>query len=471
MLLLDSTSRRGRVRPARVSAPVAVLGAATALALLSLLLGAAPTYDPWAWVIWGREITEGSLSTAEGPSWKPLPVLVTTLTGQLGDASPVIWVAVARAGAIAAVLLAFLLARRLAGTAAGVAAAAGLALMPWFWRNAALGNSEGIMAALLFAAVLAELERRRGWAFAFLLGAALLRPEAWPFVGLYAAWLVWRDRARLRWVAAGLVAIPVLWLGPEWWGSGNPFRASERAQEPLPNSPAFADHPWLALVKDAIGTTPAVAVAGTCVALLLVATRRAPGPARPVLGLTALAAAWIGIVAGMTERGFSGNQRYLIAPAGLLIVVGAVGLAWLLTLALRGRRAPAAALALAGLLAGLLFVAPDAHLFRSVGRDTAHQMRMVGQLERLVDQAGGAAALKACGRPYTNAFMVPQVAWRLHVPTNRVGLVPQAPAVVFHVKLGPDSPFYGPGLREAAPHLRARQGAWVLSADCPSRFG
>ena len=32
-----------------------------------------------------------------------------------------------------------------------------------------------------------------------------------------------------------------LWLGPELWGSGNAFRASDRAQRPNPDSPAFAD--------------------------------------------------------------------------------------------------------------------------------------------------------------------------------------------------------------------------------------
>jgi hypothetical protein len=26
-----------------------------------------PTYDPWAWIIWGREITQGALDTSLGP--------------------------------------------------------------------------------------------------------------------------------------------------------------------------------------------------------------------------------------------------------------------------------------------------------------------------------------------------------------------------------------------------------------------
>ena len=48
------------------------------LAALSLLTPSTPTYDPWAWIIWGREIAHFDLSTVEGPSWKPLPVFFTT---------------------------------------------------------------------------------------------------------------------------------------------------------------------------------------------------------------------------------------------------------------------------------------------------------------------------------------------------------------------------------------------------------
>ena len=40
------------------------------------LLPYLPVYDPWAWLIWGRELLHGGLETAAGPSWKPLPVLI-----------------------------------------------------------------------------------------------------------------------------------------------------------------------------------------------------------------------------------------------------------------------------------------------------------------------------------------------------------------------------------------------------------
>ena len=45
------------------------------------------------------------------------------------------------------------------------------------------------------------------------------------------------------------MAIPLLWFGPELWGSGEPLRASSRANNPNPGSAAFAEHPGLEVVK------------------------------------------------------------------------------------------------------------------------------------------------------------------------------------------------------------------------------
>ena len=37
------------------------------LGLLSLAAPTTPTYDPWAWLIWGREILHLNLDTRNGP--------------------------------------------------------------------------------------------------------------------------------------------------------------------------------------------------------------------------------------------------------------------------------------------------------------------------------------------------------------------------------------------------------------------
>jgi len=117
---------RGRAVPRAGLA--AVVAACLALALLSLAAPTTPTYDPWAWLIWGREILHLSLDTRFGPSWKPLPVLITTVFGLAGGAAPALWVAVARAGGLVALALAYRVARRLGGgVAGGLLAAACLA--------------------------------------------------------------------------------------------------------------------------------------------------------------------------------------------------------------------------------------------------------------------------------------------------------------------------------------------------------
>src|SRR3954468_2140539 len=273
------------------------LGAAwLGLAALSLLAPTTPTYDPWAWLIWGREVLHLDLNTNFGPSWKPLPVALTTLFALVPGAAPALWVAVARAGALAALVLAFRVARRLGGgVAGGIVAAASLALVTDFLRFAAVGDSEGLLvAALLLGIDLHLLDRWRGalWAgFA----AALLRPESWRFVGLYAVWLARREPRARAGVAILSAATLVLWFGPELWGSGNPWRAGERAHDPNPNALAFADHPALEVVKRAISMTPAVALAGLVAAFFQ----------RPLRLIAAASVAWLVEVAIMTEAGFS----------------------------------------------------------------------------------------------------------------------------------------------------------------------
>ena len=53
------------------------------------------------------------------------------------------------------------------------------------------GTSEPMLVGLALWAVDRHLDGRRGTAFVLGVGAALIRPEAWPFIGLYGLWL-WR---------------------------------------------------------------------------------------------------------------------------------------------------------------------------------------------------------------------------------------------------------------------------------------
>src|SRR3954451_21805039 len=89
--------------------------ACLALALASLALPSGATYDPYAWLIWGRDLAHMDLATGgTGTSWKPLPALLDALLTPLGGGAARGWLVVARAGALFAVFMSFRLAWRLA---------------------------------------------------------------------------------------------------------------------------------------------------------------------------------------------------------------------------------------------------------------------------------------------------------------------------------------------------------------------
>jgi len=81
-----------RVTPGRLYLVMA--GVALVIAALSLLIPSTPSYDPWAWLVWGREIAHFDLQTTGGPTWKPLPVIFTTVFSLFGKAAPDLWLVV-----------------------------------------------------------------------------------------------------------------------------------------------------------------------------------------------------------------------------------------------------------------------------------------------------------------------------------------------------------------------------------------
>jgi MFS family permease len=440
-------SLRERLTPARaehaatngrVYALLAV--AALAIGALSLLYPSTPTYDPWAWIVWGREIVELDLQTTGGPSWKPLPVLFTTVFSLFGSAAPDLWLIVARGGAVMAVLLAFRLGARLTGgrgvaaVTAGTVAAVALIISSQFVRTMSLGNSEGLLVAFALWAVERHLDGRYRQAFVLGFLAALLRPEVWPFLGVYGAWLVLIDRRSLWLVISGFLLVPVLWFLPEYWGSGNFNRAADRAQQPNPNSPAFAEHPAWQVVKDTwpLVITPVKAAAGFALALAAVdwLRRRRQGA---VLAVGFLALAWIGLIAAMTQAGFSGNPRYIILGTSMLAVVGGVGFARVVAFAgaLAARLAPPRVATAAGVIVFAVLALATAHWakprfdnFDDLDRALRYQAQLRFDLEAALERAGGAEAFAACGHAWTGKFQVPLVAWHLRKHTFDVGLAP-----------------------------------------------
>src|SRR5450432_4250280 len=127
LAIVDRTGRPARTR-GHGWIYLAIAGLALIAGAVSLRLPTTPNYDPWVWVIWGREIVHGQLSTTGGPTLKPLALVFTTIVAPFGSAAPNMWLAIARAGALVAVALTFVLTTRLARTATAPLGAMGWAL-------------------------------------------------------------------------------------------------------------------------------------------------------------------------------------------------------------------------------------------------------------------------------------------------------------------------------------------------------
>ena len=425
-----------RGRPGGRSArPFALAAVALAgLAAVSLLAPFAPVFDPWGWLVWARELGHLDLDTSAGPSWKPLPVLVSVPFAWAGEVAPQLWLFIARWGWLAVAPLAGVLAWRLEGSrgrraawAAGLAAVGTLLLhdsfTPWA-RQFAGGLSEPLLVTLVLAAVLAALARRPVLAASLGWLVCLIRPEAWPFAAGYA----WREAraGRLRaWpVAVGAVLVAVLWFGPDLLGAGDALEGARRAREGTGSPPAEA----LEVFGRAAELVPAALWLGALWAGALAFGAVRAGTAgereRATAALAAGALAWIALVAVLAAGGYAGLPRFMAPPAALACVLGGVGLVRLFG-ALRARRRGAARGAAATALAVLLAAAglADAGL---------RAERIPGQLAEARDLAQGVdelfalaerdrEALLACAPLATTDLVVETaLAWRLEVPLHRV---------------------------------------------------
>jgi hypothetical protein len=454
----------GRARPWRL-----LVAGCLALGALSLVLPSVPTYDPWAWIIWGREITELDLVTEQGPSWKPLPVMFTTVFSLAGDElAPELWLVIARAGGLLALGMAFRLGSRLAGPVAGAIAAGALVLSDDFVRNFARGNSEGLLVALCLWAIERHLDGRRRDAFLLGFAAGLLRPEVWPFWGLYGLWIVFGDgRERIHWRTAAIVAgsgllMLALWFVPEWIGSGSALRAAERARQPNPDSAAFAASPFLEVFRRSASILMPTAYVGGVIAVLAALRHPRENGSAVALILAAIATVLMLGVALMTEFGFAGNLRYVALPAALVCVLAGAGWVWLVRAA-RARfglagAAVAAALALAAFVP---FVRTDVDELDLDMQLVAEEADFYGpNLRAAIAAGGGPAALKECGPILTGPFHTQAVAWYLHLHGRDIVIFPIPPGTTI-------TPHYSALARDPRFHRLTGTSLWLVGRACP----
>lgn len=405
-----------------VRGPALSVVACLAVAVASLLWQATPGFDPWMWAQWGRDLAGGQLDTTMVVAWKPLPVLTTAPLSLLGLPAAEAWLVVARAGGLLAVVAAYRLATRVAGRGAGGVAAAALLLSPAvdgrFLRLVLQGSVEPLVAALCLVAVECHLDRRDRAAVLLLAAAALARPEVWGLLVLYAAWQ-WRRAPSLRpWLLATVVGLPVVWLGGDWIGSGDPLTGATRAQVLDTRSEQIRQAVFATSRTVAIPVWVAAAV-GAATAL----RRRDP----TLVVLTVAALGWIVVIGAMAlVFGYAAIGRFLLPAAAGLCVVAGVGTVRLVDLGGHRRRSR---LVVSIVLAAVTvpFAVPVARM--ALGDEgvalTTRRAALAEDLDQLLARAGGRDAVLACGAvgvgtgPHFGVLW-PAVAYKLDVPLREV---------------------------------------------------
>lgn len=427
--------RVGRRALARRGAPGALYGTACLVAAVaSLPIPAMLGYDPWVWLVWGRELLRGELATDGTVAWKPLPVLVTTLLAPAGPAAPVLWTVLARAGGLFGMVMVIRLAARLAapigrpaGAISASVAAVAFLLGPdgearWV-RHVLQANIEPVTVALCLAAVYQHLDGRRSVPLLLLTAAALTRPEVWPMLVLYAGWLLYRGPR--RWwapVLAALGSVPLLWFGGDLLMSGDPLGGATAARV-LEGTGTQR----LLIALDAVaGLVILPVLLAAAIGVVCAARRREPAP---VL-LAAATVAWLVEVVLMAGLfGYAALGRFMAPAAAGLCVLAGIGAAWLVLAPRRllgtvGRSHAAAACVLVG--ASLLAVALPAVLPRLAWlpaqfEAAAHRAAFDTDLDRVLAVLGPDRA-SACGLPIAVDAALPAVefrsalVWKLDLP-------------------------------------------------------
>jgi hypothetical protein len=408
-----------------VTVPVLLVLVSTAFVFAT---GMRPGYDAYGWLVWGHQTLHWDLDTNGAPSWKPLTFLFTLPFSLAGRGGIWLWMIASVAGAFAGVWFAASIAYRLtspgarrpwAPLTAAVFAGVGMLGLAGYWQQTLIANSDLLTASLCLAAIDCHLAKRYRLAFVLVVLAALGRPEAWPFAGLYAVWS-WRAVPAMRPLAlAGIAAIPLLWFGIPALTAKSWFRAGDLA---LNSVNAIQGNKVLGVVSRfrALNETP-LQIAALCAVVLAVIRRD-----RNTLLVAGAAVLWVVVEIAFALHGWSAVERYLFAPGAVTVVMAAVTVGRLLSSGPLPR-----ALRWAGPVAVLAFLAvlmPTAHHHERVVRRLileAHtSARLVNRLPALIERLGGDERIKSCGQPVTFVGEQSTVAYYLEMNVGNVGYKP-----------------------------------------------
>jgi hypothetical protein len=401
-----------------------------AAALFVAVAGFKPSYDPYGWLVWGRQTLHWNLNTDGAPSWKPLTFLFTLPYALFGHAAVTLWTVTSVVGTLAGGVFAARIAFRLTGECparpwapwvAGAFAGVGLLGIITYAHLTLIANSDQLNVALGLAAIDMHLSRRHGWAFAALVLAALGRPETWPFAGLYGAWIFGKFPSMRLVAVVGLALIPAFWFSIPAITSKSWLKPGDLALNQMTvihgNKVIGVIQRWRGLYELPMQIAAVLGVAWAIV-------RRDA----ETLGLAAAAVLWVVIEIAFAYHGWSAVPRYLIEPAGVMIVIAGAFVGRLLadtsSLSLPLRWAGPVLVLI--LLATLVPAASNRESVWHDGIDDARQdAKVLDRLADVVARVGGGSAIIACGQPVAKVQYQSQLAWAVGLNVGATGYNPR----------------------------------------------
>ncbi len=424
-----AASRDGYLAQLRNPSPAVLFFGCLIVATISVIaISWPPSSDPWAWIAWGQEISSHivgpkiGLSLAGGPSWKPFPVIFTSVFGFFGRTGPHLWLLVSRTAGLLALVAAYRVARRFGGPVAGILAAVALCLAQdalFYWAR---GASEPIELAATLWAIELHLRGSPRLAYFCAFTAALNRPEFSPFLFLYALYLWFRVPGSRGLAVALLVLVPVAWFGAPGIISGNPFQAGNAALggQGSPGS-AFAE------LKDGFPLMTVPTVVLGAIGLGLAYLRREMALVWLGVGATAWA-----LMEGVFTQVAYGLPRYMLPGGAIACVLAGVAIVWLAQEAERrlpsariagGRTSVTAVVTAVALIALTLpWSLPRVEAFSVQGAQANQASYYISRMFTAADLAGGRTRVLPCldSGVAVNHTLASALAWKLKVPERRV---------------------------------------------------
>jgi len=404
---------------------VGVLGAATVIVVAT---GMRPDYDGFGWLVWGRQVLHWNLNTDGAPSWKPLTFVFTLPYALAGSAQLWLWMVTAVAGAVGGSVFAARIAFRLTGPApdrryapfvAGAFAGVCLLGIDTYSHLVLIANSDPLIVTLCLGAIDSHLSKRPRLAFAMLVGASLGRPEAWVFAVLYAAW-AWRTVPKMKIVLVlGIALIPAFWFTIPALTSHSWFIAGDLA---LNQKTVIHGSKILGVISRFRGLYELPMQLAALLGVGLAAARRD----RVTLSIAGAGVLWVAIEIVFAYHGWSAVPRYLIEPAGVMVVVAGAAVGRVLADG-RGSRMLrwAGPLAVIGLLVAL---APAARTRAREAQTDYRSARVHGKqvkrLDAVIARIGGADKVKACGQPTSLVGFQSTLAWEVGLNVGNIGYRP-----------------------------------------------